>query len=53
MCDTSSKIQIVRQSPGFRRMQERLGQDAAEKLRQDTQRLQEEALKGVKKEVKE
>lgn len=37
-----------RQSPGFRRMKERLGPDAAERLRLDTIRLQEEALASVR-----
>ncbi len=47
-----SKITITRESPGFRRMQERLGPDAAEKLRLDTVRLQQEALKGIRPELK-
>lgn len=44
------KFAPERQSPGFRRMMVRLGPDAAEKMRLDTVRLQEEALREVRRE---
>lgn len=41
-----------RQSPGFARMKKNLGPDAAERLRLDTVRLQEEALRSIREPVK-
>jgi hypothetical protein len=41
------KYDNLREGPGFKRLKERMGEEAFEKLRQDTLRRQQEALANV------